>query len=353
MQRANAAICAEAESHADLRGMGTTCAALAIRGSNAYIAHAGDSRIYRIRPGSIQRLTRDHSNVQRMVDAGMLTAEAARTHPDNNVLYKCLGTNAVFTPDARGPIPVLLGDRFLLCSDGLHGLVEEPIIAAMALMYDPETAVGKLIALAKSRGGHDNVSVQIVHQREANRNTNKFDPEKIRVIPNDAPSTIPGQNPAAVHAEGRLRKLHTGWKIAAVLGALAVGVAGSALFWMHQKSRVELPDTVEESGRVPVAKGPAKLKVEPPPPIITPPISEPTPIATTLPSSSSVPRKATGPARNLKTKDALPERTVSPSPLPSPAPSGAPSAVPSVAPSAVPKPAASPAPARDAEGATK
>ena len=177
---AHAAILERGAQHKELKDMATTCAVLALKQNQAYIAHAGDSRIYRIRPNQVEHMTRDHSNVQRLVDSGFITLAEAKEHPENNILYQCLGgKSARFTPDVQGPIAVEKGDRFLLCSDGLHGLVEDRIIAALALMYGPQEAVEKLITLAIDRGGTDNISVQIAHEMNAHPPTKKFRPEEI------------------------------------------------------------------------------------------------------------------------------------------------------------------------------
>lgn len=180
IEEANRAIWEVAHEKPELLGMGTTVAALVTDGMTAHIAHVGDSRVYRIRKSEIRRMTKDHSNVQRMVDAGMLTPDAAAAHPDSNVLYRCLGQNLSVEVEIK-TCTLEKGDRFLLCSDGLHGLVEEKIIAAMAAMYSAKEAAGKLVELAKSRGGTDNVSVIVFHRLDGNKASGVFNPEKFRL----------------------------------------------------------------------------------------------------------------------------------------------------------------------------
>ena len=186
---ANAAILLAAQEHSEKRGMGTTVAALAVTGDQAYIAHVGDSRVYRIRPDTIERMTKDHSAVQRMVDGGLLTEEQAAEHPDSNILSMCVGAKEALEPEVRGPITVEPGDRYLLCSDGLTPLVEDAFIAAMAMMYRPPEAVGKLIAMANDRGGDDNISVQILHRSDAYPPTDVFQPDRFQLV--SAPSRVP------------------------------------------------------------------------------------------------------------------------------------------------------------------
>jgi serine/threonine protein phosphatase PrpC len=176
---ANNEIQTAAKNSPNLQGMGTTCVMLAASEQQAWIAHVGDSRCYRIRPGEIDRLTNDHSNVQRLIDADMITESDARDHPDSTVLYRCLGVKPEVEVTVTGPIPVKEGDRFLLCSDGLHGFIEENIIGAFALMDEPQIATEKLIELANRRGGMDNVSVQILYRPGKHAPTHTFTPEKV------------------------------------------------------------------------------------------------------------------------------------------------------------------------------
>jgi len=147
------------------RKIGTTCAALLVRQGLAHMAHVGDSRIYRIRDGQAERLTRDHTSVQRMVDGGLLTEEEAREHPERNVLSKCIGVSQEVKPEVQGPMPVKANDLYLLCSDGLSGVVEDEAISELAGRHPPQRAVEELIALANQHGGPDNISVAIISFR--------------------------------------------------------------------------------------------------------------------------------------------------------------------------------------------
>ena len=180
---ANRAIFEEAQRNPELKGMGTTCVVLAVKEDKAYLAHVGDSRIYRIRPKVVERMTKDHSSVQKMVDGGLLSEEEAEDHPDSNILHRCIGAREELEPEIRGPEHIEKGDRYLLCSDGLTSLVEDQIIAAMTIINTPQEAVKKLIALANDRGGHDNTSVQILYRTGANRPKGKFNPDAFRRLP--------------------------------------------------------------------------------------------------------------------------------------------------------------------------
>lgn len=158
MERANAAIYHEAQTNPDLRGMGTTCSALVIRGRQAWLAHVGDSRIYLIRGGNITQLTEDHSLVASMVREGLLTSEEAEVHPRRNVLQRSMGVGESVEVDVIQSFGVQHGDTFILCSDGLHGLVKEGEMLGM-IAQPIDTAARELVKRAIERGAPDNVTV--------------------------------------------------------------------------------------------------------------------------------------------------------------------------------------------------
>jgi protein phosphatase len=160
---ANGKIFDEAYKDRTLFGMGTTCTALVLKQGAAFAAHVGDSRLYLLRNGEIYLLTEDHSAVMQMVKKGLLNLEQARHHPDKNIILRALGSHAtVEITTWKHPLPVRLGDQFLLCSDGLYDLVEDAEIKTILLENQPHAACESLIALAKERGGHDNITVGIV-----------------------------------------------------------------------------------------------------------------------------------------------------------------------------------------------
>ena len=147
-----------------LRGMGTTCTALVLQNGSAISAHVGDSRLYLVRGGQIYLMTEDHSEVMEMVKRGLISLEEARHHPDKNVILRAIGSHAeVQVSTWAEPFPTREGDRFLLCSDGLYDLVEDDEIKRAVEQAEPEAACESLVALAKERGGHDNISVAVVN----------------------------------------------------------------------------------------------------------------------------------------------------------------------------------------------
>lgn len=163
LQKANDRIRAYAETHPELYGMGTTCTALALRGHRLTFAHVGDSRLYLVRGASLTRLTRDHSYVARLVESGLITPEDAESHPQRNLLTAALGAGADLmpqTPDA--PVEISPGDVLVLCTDGLWGQVHNQELQDIVSSRTPAAACSELVALARERGGPDNITLQII-----------------------------------------------------------------------------------------------------------------------------------------------------------------------------------------------
>ena len=155
IRSANAAIVAEAE----LRGrqMGTTVVALVVRGQRYAILWVGDSRAYVLRRGKLVQLSRDHTQVQEMVDRGIMRPEDARGHPMGHILSRAVGVREEVQIDrALGEIEP--GDAFLICSDGLHSYVDEAEIAQLMGRGSPERALDALIAATLENGAPDNVT---------------------------------------------------------------------------------------------------------------------------------------------------------------------------------------------------
>ncbi len=140
-------------------GMGSTLTAVGLLGQALYVAHVGDSRAYLVRAGAVQRLTRDHSLVQRLVEAGAMTAEEAVHSPHGSVLLQALGSAPEVDVDLSWQ-RVCRGDLLLLCSDGLFRVVPDTDLAAAAqAMAAPADLCCYLVNLANERGGPDNVTV--------------------------------------------------------------------------------------------------------------------------------------------------------------------------------------------------
>jgi protein phosphatase len=148
---------------------GSTVVAVLVHAEGTEIAHVGDSRSYLIHGGEIFQVTKDHSMVQKMVDAQLLTPEQAAVHPEANRILRALGTAIDVDVEVRAQsISYVAGDAFVLCSDGLSDLVEPHEILGIGTSAPAPQAAGQLVDLANARGGHDNISVMILRpQRSA------------------------------------------------------------------------------------------------------------------------------------------------------------------------------------------
>ena len=141
-----------------LEGMGTTVSGALFDGAQLGLAHIGDSRAYRRREGELERLTHDHSWVQFLVDDGKISEEEAAYHPHRSLLLKVLNGQPANDPDVS-LVPVQPGDRLLFCSDGLCGLVDDPVIDELLGQDDLQDALDSLVAEARREGGIDNITV--------------------------------------------------------------------------------------------------------------------------------------------------------------------------------------------------
>lgn len=163
---AHETILAHAQDHIECAGMGTTLSVLWLGENYAYIAHVGDSRIYRLREGSLTQITQDHSLVEELVRAGLITREQARTHPRRNIITRALGTHGENEPDLL-VTDVQDGDVFLLCTDGLTGMVPDDEIERTLRDCGIEAAADRLLALALDAGGRDNVTLILCARKGA------------------------------------------------------------------------------------------------------------------------------------------------------------------------------------------
>lgn len=162
VRMANTRVLEAMRKDARLRGMGTTIVACMADNETMSVAHVGDSRVYLIRGNQLSRITNDHSWVFEQVQAGMLSEAEAEKHPLRNVITRALGGALQVTPDAQ-EIEIQSGDVFLLCSDGLTGMVpEEEILRIVSNHADLEDACQQLIDIANERGGLDNVTAVLV-----------------------------------------------------------------------------------------------------------------------------------------------------------------------------------------------
>ena len=159
---ANAAVFERSQADRAVQGMGTTLTAVVLRDMDAAIAHVGDSRAYLLRAGDLRQVTDDHTLVNRMVKSGEISQAEAEVHPHRSVLTRSLGTGSDVVVD-EFDIALTDGDRLLLCSDGLTGMVtEEQIVAILSAAPDPQDAADRLVRAANRAGGVDNITVVVL-----------------------------------------------------------------------------------------------------------------------------------------------------------------------------------------------
>jgi serine/threonine protein phosphatase PrpC len=162
---ANARIYESASSEANYRGMGTTIVTLHFAEDAAYVGHVGDSRAYCLRDGALRQMTEDHSLLNDYLKAKKLTPEEIDAFPHKNVIVRALGMKDTVQVDIER-FQALDGDLFLLCSDGLSGMVhDDALMAAITASDDLEASCTKLIELANAAGGNDNITCILVRYR--------------------------------------------------------------------------------------------------------------------------------------------------------------------------------------------
>jgi protein phosphatase len=247
----------------DFQGMGTTVTVVCWQGDRASIAHVGDSRAYMLRNGELLRLTKDHTYVQTLVDAGQITEEQAHTHRRRNLLIRAIdGVNTV-EPDLSIR-EVHAGDRILLCSDGLSGVVSDAQIREMLSRGDPTGAVTALVEAAIEGGAPDNVTCVVADVAHVDTPPVGNRPVVVGAaaeprtrsqlpsvdFPQDSqlePSAQPvEQAPTQIPAPRRRRR----WVGAAIVGLLLVGLFGGAWWWVSSQYYVG-----SDNGNVTVFRG--------------------------------------------------------------------------------------------------
>ena len=163
VEEANLAIIQAAREGVGRAGMGCTCTAAMLENERLIVAQVGDSRAYLLHGGTLQQITRDHSLMADFIEAGQITPEEARVHPQRSVITRALGSDPRTQPDLF-EINVNTGDRLLICSDGLTSMIEDyEIEDILNRTPDPQIAASKLVNAAIAAGGHDNVTVIVVN----------------------------------------------------------------------------------------------------------------------------------------------------------------------------------------------
>lgn len=162
MRIANQRIYLMQQERPELSGMGTTIAALLLQEGKAVTAHVGDSRVYRWRGNRMEQLTSDHSWVNEQLMKNIITAEEARNHRYKNVITRALGNRVDLEIDVRTE-ELLVGDVFLVCSDGLSGMIDDDTIShVLTETHDLRECANRLVTAANEAGGHDNITVIMI-----------------------------------------------------------------------------------------------------------------------------------------------------------------------------------------------
>ena len=163
MQFANEQIYVHTLAEPSLKGMGTTAVVLVIKNDDCYIGHVGDSRIYLKTEKKLHRITKDHSFVQSLVDSGVITDDQAESHPQKNQILRALGHGSeVKGTVSSSVIKVQKGDVFMLCSDGLNGMIHDSVMEQMIDPDNLEVSKLNLLNAAMENGGLDNITLVLV-----------------------------------------------------------------------------------------------------------------------------------------------------------------------------------------------
>jgi protein phosphatase len=183
LETANARIYKQSKENPESAGMGTTCTALLIQGGFAYSAHVGDSRLYLLRDGGIYLMSEDHSQVMDMVRSGLLELSEVRHHPDKNVITRAIGRQPeVEVSTWLQPLPLRVGDGFVVCCDGLYDDIEDNEICDAVQGKSASSACAELVRLAKERGGSDNITVAVARLLPAKPPLNTKVTRKMEVL---------------------------------------------------------------------------------------------------------------------------------------------------------------------------
>lgn len=239
VRRANGAVIDRALGDPDLAGMGTTLTALAaVSGADGdaevlVLVNVGDSRTYRLAAGAsaVEQLTTDHSLVAEWEREGRITAEQAATHPHRNVITRALGIDEDVEVD-RWELAPTVGDRYLLCSDGLTNELDDDAIAAVLVgTADPQVAADELVARANAAGGRDNVTVVVVDVVASDPATDAATATATPTAPPPASSASRGSESAGPATSARRSRFT--WRVALFLVALValVGLTAGAVVY--------------------------------------------------------------------------------------------------------------------------
>ena len=177
IKEASAKIFDKSDKQPELAGMGTTVTLALTHGKRAYVAHVGDSRLYRLRNGKFEQLTEDHSLVNEQVKAGFITSEEAQHSRFRNIITRSVGFESEVIADTQS-LPMKPADIYMICSDGLTGMVEDEEIQEVIMKARLSQAPARLVDLANQAGGEDNVTVVILRYGDGEHDKRASKPRK-------------------------------------------------------------------------------------------------------------------------------------------------------------------------------
>ena len=219
-QFANEQVYGNAIAQPELKGMGTTGTVLVIHDEGCYIGHVGDSRIYIKSDGKLHRLTKDHSFVQGLVDQGIISDDEAESHPKKNQIQKALGiAPEVEATVCAAPIQPKPGDTFLLCSDGLNGMIKGPVIEELIDPTSVQQSAKNLIDAANREGGTDNITASLVCIKESSFTASVFKSFNPVIPTTNAETVIIERDERTATRNGKMK-----WIIAGAVGLVAIVV---------------------------------------------------------------------------------------------------------------------------------
>ncbi len=174
IEQVNASVYKLSRAETQLKGMGTTLCCLQFHHQGVIYAHVGDSRIYRFRKKKLEQLTNDHSLVRELIDLGQIDEDQVPEFLYKNIITKAIGTEPTVSPTVQTS-KIVLGDTYLMCTDGLTDLLSREDIEAIMSRAPTIRDAGKtLVASAKEKGGHDNITVVIIQVQESNETQDLF-----------------------------------------------------------------------------------------------------------------------------------------------------------------------------------
>lgn len=251
IEAANAAVIEAAVNGLGKPGMGCTATAAYLDGTTLAIAHVGDSRAYLVHEGTLIRVTRDHSYVEELVDAGEITADEARVHPNRSVITRALGSDPAMYAD-HFQLNVEEGDRLILCSDGLSGMVPDGEIENIANQSSTaQICTDNLVDAALAAGGSDNVTVVVVDIVNDGRLRELVKKRRRNVIIGAVSVLAMLALVAGVALFGVSRSVYLGIKddCVAVYSGVPGSVLGLRLHWLEDETSVRLEDLPEDTQR--------------------------------------------------------------------------------------------------------